>query len=140
MKNVWKTQFNRTSLGLQKSDCSVAMLCFLISHMHLSKPLHFRMCLQNEELEHRKLLMLKQVQGHQIIEVSLLLPYINSWTSEEYQGKNGNELLLTVDDQLLKKIFRTSLAVQWLRIHFAMQGIRVQSLVEELRSHMLQSN
>ena len=29
----------------------------------------------------------------------------------------------------------TSLVVQWLRIHLAMQGLEVQSLVEELRSH-----
>ena len=34
----------------------------------------------------------------------------------------------------------TSLMVQWLRIHLAMQRIRVQSLVGELRSHMPQSN
>ena len=31
----------------------------------------------------------------------------------------------------------TSLAVQWLRLHLPMQGVRVQSLVRELRSHML---
>ena len=31
----------------------------------------------------------------------------------------------------------TSLVVQWLRICLAMQGTRVQSLVGELRSHML---
>ena len=30
----------------------------------------------------------------------------------------------------------TSLAVQWLRIHLAVQGMWVQSLVRELRSHM----
>ena len=30
----------------------------------------------------------------------------------------------------------TSLAVQWLRLHFPMQGVRIQSLVGELRSHM----
>ena len=37
---------------------------------------------------------------------------------------------------------RTSLVVQWLRIHLPMQGIEpmVRSLVQELRSHMLQSN
>ena len=34
----------------------------------------------------------------------------------------------------------TFLVVQWLRIHFPMQGMRVQSLVGELRSHMLQGN
>ena len=30
----------------------------------------------------------------------------------------------------------SSLVVQWLRIHLAMQGTQVQSLVRELRSHM----
>ena len=31
----------------------------------------------------------------------------------------------------------TSLVVQWLRLHLPMQGAWVQSLVGELRSHML---
>ena len=31
---------------------------------------------------------------------------------------------------------RTSLAVQWLRLHLPMQGVRVRPLVGELRSHM----
>ena len=31
----------------------------------------------------------------------------------------------------------TSLVGQWLRIHFAMQGKQVRSLVRKLRSHML---
>ena len=35
---------------------------------------------------------------------------------------------------------RISLLVQWLRVLLAMQGMQVQSLVGELRSHMLQSN
>ena len=35
---------------------------------------------------------------------------------------------------------RTSLLIQWLRIHLAMQGTQVRSPVRELRSHMLQSN
>ena len=30
----------------------------------------------------------------------------------------------------------TSLVVQWLRLHLPMQGVWVQSLVAELRSHM----
>ena len=34
----------------------------------------------------------------------------------------------------------TTLVVQWLKIHLATQGIWVQSLVGELRSHMPQSN
>ena len=38
------------------------------------------------------------------------------------------------------KIGRICLAVQWFRIHFPTQGMRVPSLVRELRSHMLQDN
>ena len=34
----------------------------------------------------------------------------------------------------------TSLVVQWLRICLTMQGMKVQSLVQELRSHMTQNN
>ena len=34
----------------------------------------------------------------------------------------------------------TSLVAQWLRIHLAMQGTPVPSLVGELRSHMLRGN
>ena len=30
----------------------------------------------------------------------------------------------------------TSLAIQWLRLHLPTQGVQVQSLVGELRSHM----
>ena len=37
-------------------------------------------------------------------------------------------------------IIGTSLVVQWLRIPLPIQGIQVQSLVQELRSHMLQGN
>ena len=39
-----------------------------------------------------------------------------------------------------KYIQGNSLAVQWLRIHFAMQGTQVRSLVGELRSYMPWSN
>ena len=34
----------------------------------------------------------------------------------------------------------TSLAIQWLRIYLGMQGMQIQSLAGELRSHMLWSN
>jgi len=34
-------------------------------------------------------------------------------------------------------LFRTSLVVQWLRLHISAQEVWVQSLVGELRSHML---
>ena len=39
-----------------------------------------------------------------------------------------------------KKFVGTSLVVQWLRILLPMQGMQVQSLVGELRSHMPQGN
>ena len=35
---------------------------------------------------------------------------------------------------------KTSLVVQWLRIHLALQRTWIQPLVRELRSHMLRSN
>ena len=34
----------------------------------------------------------------------------------------------------------TSLVAQWLRIHLPMQGMKVRSLVGELRCHMAQGN
>ena len=34
----------------------------------------------------------------------------------------------------------TSLVIQWLRIHLPVQGMWVQPLVRELRSHMTRSN
>ena len=34
-------------------------------------------------------------------------------------------------------ILGTSLAVQWLRLRFPMQGVQVQTLVRELRAHKL---
>ena len=42
--------------------------------------------------------------------------------------------------QLLRLIVRTSLVVQWLRICLPMQGTQVQSLIQELKSHMLWGN
>ena len=39
--------------------------------------------------------------------------------------------------QIKKLLPRTSLVIQWLRICLAMQGIPVQALVRELRSHIL---
>ena len=43
-------------------------------------------------------------------------------------------------DACIKTFLRTSLAVQWLRIRLPVQGTWVQSLVSELRSHMLGGN
>ena len=42
--------------------------------------------------------------------------------------------------RLRKYTVGTSLVVQWLRIHLAMQETQVQSLVQELRSHVLCDN
>ena len=41
---------------------------------------------------------------------------------------------------LIRNTGGTSLVVQWLRIHLPIQGTRVRSLVQELRSHMPQCN
>ena len=38
--------------------------------------------------------------------------------------------------EILKEREGTSLAVQWLGLHLPMQGVLIQSLVGELRSHM----
>ena len=43
------------------------------------------------------------------------------------------------EDSIQLKKVGTSLTVQWLRIHFAGQGMQVRSLVRELRSHSLWS-
>ena len=40
------------------------------------------------------------------------------------------------DGELEEAIGGTSLVVQWLRIHLAIQGVWVPSLVRELRPHM----
>ena len=42
--------------------------------------------------------------------------------------------------QLSRLIVRPYLVIQWLRICLLMQGTQVQSLVQELRSHMPQGN
>ena len=44
------------------------------------------------------------------------------------------------EKHLLKMSLGTYPGVRWLRIHLAMQEMQVQSLVRELRFHMLQSN
>ena len=56
------------------------------------------------------------------------------------QGSNLGLLHCRQILYLLKFIIGTSLVVQWLRIHRAMQGIQIWSLVEELRSHMPRGN
>ena len=52
------------------------------------------------------------------------------------------ELRLVEESQMVINTIKknkegTSLAVQWLRLHLPVQGVRVRSLVGELRSHML---
>ena len=55
-----------------------------------------------------------------------------------------HQFLRDIQDAPLKKIslitihLGISLAVQWLRIHLAMQDTLVQSLAGEVRSHVLQ--
>ena len=51
------------------------------------------------------------------------------------QGGSGAERGKT-DGELEEAIGGTSLVVQWLRIHLAIQGAWVPSLVRELRLHM----
>jgi len=48
--------------------------------------------------------------------------------------------LSTENYKTLKKEIGISLVVWWLRIHLAMQGLWVLSLVRELRSHILSGN
>ena len=43
-------------------------------------------------------------------------------------------------DKLKMYAAGTSLVVQWLRIHLAMQGMWIQSLLRKLRSHVLWAN
>ena len=47
----------------------------------------------------------------------------------------GNSIQYPVIDHNGKEYEGTSLVVQWLRICLPMQGIQVQSVVRELRSH-----
>ena len=49
-------------------------------------------------------------------------------------------MYLTLLNYTLKVKMGISLLVQWLRICHAIQGMQAQSLVQELRSHMPQSN
>ena len=37
---------------------------------------------------------------------------------------------------IIKKVYRTSLAVQWLGVSLPMKGVWVQSLVKDLGSHV----
>ena len=55
----------------------------------------------------------------------------------DFLGKDSEATIIDVFKELNE---RTSLAVQWLRIHLAMQGMRVWSLVRGLRSQMPWSN
>ena len=47
---------------------------------------------------------------------------------------------MLVDSGSLKICLGTLLVSHWLGICFVMQGLQVQSLVRELRSHMVESN
>ena len=43
----------------------------------------------------------------------------------------GSNLSLALINMALKRLLKTSLVAQWLRIHLPMQGTRVQALVQE---------
>ena len=53
--------------------------------------------------------------------------------SAEVLNNSGQSKIVTLKEYVL---FRTSLVVQWLRLHLPVQGSMVQSLIRELRSHM----
>ena len=57
----------------------------------------------------------------------------------EIKGQD-NLFLYQIKQTLKQRLQRTSLVAQWLRIHLAVQGTRLQSLIKELRSHTPQSN
>ena len=73
-------------------------------------------------------------------------PVKQEWASFSVKGQKINilgfaGLCLKYSTLCNKKaVPRSFLLVQWLRIHLAMQGTQVRSLVRELRSHMLRSN
>ena len=68
--------------------------------------------------------------------------FISSFTEQMLVGHiltarvlndSGQSKTLTLKEYLL---LRTSLVVQWLRLHLPVQGSVVQSLIRELRSYM----
>ena len=58
-------------------------------------------------------------------------------TCEEcnFKVKMVDELKKGTGDFPLSPVVKTSLSVQWLRLHLPMQGVQVQSLARELGSH-----
>lgn len=48
--------------------------------------------------------------------------------------------ILIISKVIQKEVMGTSLVLRWLRIHLATQGMRVQSMVGELRSHTPRGN
>ena len=55
-------------------------------------------------------------------------------TEEDEDRKEDRKRRMSLEDIIPTP--GTSQVVQWLGIHLPMQGVRVQSLVKELRSHM----
>ena len=58
--------------------------------------------------------------------------------AEQMRPKREKNITFSLSycDKFLNKFPEISLAVQWLRLHFPVEGVQVQSLVRELRSHM----
>ena len=64
--------------------------------------------------------------------------HFSTHSNGQTKAERLEDLLGNVKQKKKKKRSQeTSLVVQWLRIRLAMQGTWVQSLVRELRSHML---
>ena len=64
--------------------------------------------------------------------------HFSTHSNGQTKAERLEDLLGNVKQKKKKKISQeTTLVVQWLRIRLAMQGTWVQSLVRELRSHML---
>ena len=68
------------------------------------------------------------------------LPYINMNQQHnivKQLSSNKKQFLSKFESRKKKRSMRTSLVIQWLRLHLLMQGVQVPSLVRELRYHIL---
>jgi len=65
--------------------------------------------------------------------VAIIVVIVSRWM-------RGDKLFCVLKAMLKILNIEISLVVQWLRIHLAMQGTWVRSLIRELRSHRPQNN